>query len=187
MTQCQLPPQRHHRAGSSATTTDDDDSSVSSSKPPSQSPSDKNLADRDLSDRNLSDIKSLLSEMQTEIEALGSSTRSFKESDLKLSNKNVSEQKVKSDSNFFQSSRQTGAMTKVETMESQQKSESWASKKFEETKQSESNSFEQSRKSERRMSNFMITSSVEIEESSTNGLSKLEAQRNSATPDDMPK
>ena len=185
--------QLQHRVGSSTyTSTDDDDTSTcSSSKPPSQSPSDKNLSEKNLSDKNLSDIKSLLSEMQTEIEALGSSTRSFQESDLKLSNRSSFEQKMKTDSNNFE---QNCTALKTDSTKFERKIET-GSNKFQQNdversqKRTDASVVKGGTSSERRMSNFMITSSVEIEENSNQSFytSAQDNFRSSTTPDDLPK
>ena len=74
--------QRRYGGVSSSYATDDDDSSVcSSSKPPSLSPSDKNLLDNKKNSDNLIDIKHLLSDIQSDIEAVGNSTKSMLEND----------------------------------------------------------------------------------------------------------
>jgi len=106
--------------------------------------------------------------MQSEIEALGSSTRSFQESDLKLSNKSTFEQKTKTDSS---------------------KIEREASKTFEQNveKSHKTDANVVKGTTERRMSNFMITSSVEIEENSNQSFYASDSFRNSTTPDDLPK
>jgi hypothetical protein len=165
--------------------------------------------------------------MQSEIEALGSSTRAFKESDLKIGSKQMTDSKSKGSTTerserFEQSdgsctvdhlsrqeqksivsfnARQTGSnsfennsSSKFEN-NSSSKFENSLSSKFENSSSSKFETFRSEekvdtvRKSERRMSNFMITSSVEIEEKVSNGFAGLkpENHRNSTTPEDLPK